>query len=94
MIRFTLRLLPLLVSLCAVSTLAAESPHNQRFGKTFLVEHRVPEATIRKVLHQIDEDVRHAVLGNAGTIISFRIGRKMRGLFHGSSHRYSAQRTS
>ena len=25
-------------------------------------------------LHQLDDDVRHAVLGNAGTLISFRVG--------------------
>jgi hypothetical protein len=25
-------------------------------------------------LHQLHPDVRHAVLGNAGTIISFRVG--------------------
>jgi hypothetical protein len=25
-------------------------------------------------LHQLDPDVRHAVLGNAGTIIAFRVG--------------------
>jgi hypothetical protein len=25
-------------------------------------------------LHQLDDDVRHSVLGNAGTLISFRIG--------------------
>jgi len=25
-------------------------------------------------LHQLESDIRHAVLGNAGTIISFRVG--------------------
>ena len=25
-------------------------------------------------LHQLEDEVRHAVLGNAGTIISFRLG--------------------
>ena len=25
-------------------------------------------------LHQLDDDVRHSVLGNAGTLISFRLG--------------------
>jgi hypothetical protein len=25
-------------------------------------------------MHQLDPDIRHAVLGNAGTIISFRVG--------------------
>ena len=25
-------------------------------------------------LHQLDPDIRHAVLGNAGTIVSFRVG--------------------
>ena len=25
-------------------------------------------------LHQLDPDVKHAVLGNAGTLISFRLG--------------------
>ena len=25
-------------------------------------------------LHQLDPDIRHAVLGNAGTIVSFRLG--------------------
>jgi len=27
-------------------------------------------------MHQLDTDVQHAVLGNAGTIISFRVGAK------------------
>ena len=25
-------------------------------------------------MHQLDPDIRHAVLGNAGTVISFRVG--------------------
>ena len=29
---------------------------------------------MRGYLHQLEPDIRHAVLGNAGTIISFRVG--------------------
>ena len=30
--------------------------------------------------HQLEPDVRHAVLGNAGTLISFRVGSRRRRL--------------
>ena len=29
---------------------------------------------VHQYLHQLDDDVRHSVLGNAGTLISFRVG--------------------
>jgi hypothetical protein len=43
-------------------------------------------------LHQLDDDIRHAVLGNAGTLITFRVGpedasflaREFEGTFEGS----------
>jgi type IV secretory pathway TraG/TraD family ATPase VirD4 len=31
-------------------------------------------ALAHQYLHQLDDDVRHSVLGNAGTLISFRLG--------------------
>jgi len=34
----------------------------------------MPIAESRVYMHQLDPDIRHAVLGNAGTIISFRVG--------------------
>ena len=39
-----------------------------------LRKYRVGFTVAHQYLHQLDPDVRHAVLGNAGTIISFRVG--------------------
>jgi hypothetical protein len=38
-------------------------------------------------LHQLDPDLRHAVLGNAATLIAFRIGPEDAGLFSRSIER-------
>ena len=38
----------------------------RKFGAGLVLAHQY--------LHQLDPDVRHAVLGNAGTLISFRVG--------------------
>jgi hypothetical protein len=35
-------------------------------------------------LHQLEPDIRHAVLGNAGTLISFRLGAEDAGTSRGS----------
>jgi len=37
-------------------------------------KYRVGFTIAHQYLHQLEPDVRHAVLGNAGTIIAFRIG--------------------
>lgn len=39
-----------------------------------LRKYRVGFTVAHQYLHQLDTDIRHAVLGNAGTIISFRVG--------------------
>jgi type IV secretory pathway TraG/TraD family ATPase VirD4 len=39
-----------------------------------LRKYRVGFTIAHQFMHQLDPDIRHAVLGNAGTIISFRIG--------------------
>jgi type IV secretory pathway TraG/TraD family ATPase VirD4 len=39
-----------------------------------LRKYRVGFTIAHQYLHQLEPDVRHAVLGNAGTIISFRVG--------------------
>jgi hypothetical protein len=39
-----------------------------------LRKYRVGFIVAHQYLHQLEPDVRHAVLGNAGTVISFRIG--------------------
>src|SRR3984893_6612865 len=39
-----------------------------------LRKYRVAFTVAHQYLHQLEPDVRHAVLGNAGTIISFRVG--------------------
>ena len=39
-----------------------------------LRKYRVGFTVAHQYLHQLDPDVRHAVLGNAGSIISFRVG--------------------
>jgi len=39
-----------------------------------LRKYRVGFTVAHQYLHQLESDVRHAVLGNAGTLISFRIG--------------------
>src|SRR6202048_600547 len=39
-----------------------------------LRKYRVGFTVAHQYLHQLDQDVRHAVLGNAGTIVSFRVG--------------------
>jgi type IV secretory pathway TraG/TraD family ATPase VirD4 len=39
-----------------------------------LRKYRVGFTVAHQYLHQLEEDVRHAVLGNVGTIISFRVG--------------------
>jgi hypothetical protein len=35
---------------------------------------RVGFTLAHQFLHQLDPDIRHAVLGNAGTLLSFRVG--------------------
>jgi type IV secretory pathway TraG/TraD family ATPase VirD4 len=37
-------------------------------------KYRVGFTVAHQYLHQLDPDIRHAVLGNAGTLISFRVG--------------------
>lgn len=37
-------------------------------------KYRLSFTVAHQYLHQLDPDIRHAVLGNAGTIISFRVG--------------------
>lgn len=39
-----------------------------------LRKYRVGVTVAHQYLHQLEPDVRHAILGNAGTIISFRVG--------------------
>src|SRR5262249_39587370 len=39
-----------------------------------LRKYRVGFTVAHQYLHQLEPDVRHAVLGNAGTIVSFRLG--------------------
>jgi len=39
-----------------------------------LRKYRVGFTIAHQFLHQLESDIRHAVLGNAGTIISFRVG--------------------
>ena len=39
-----------------------------------LRKYRVGFTVAHQYLHQLETDVRHAVLGNAGTVISFRVG--------------------
>jgi type IV secretory pathway TraG/TraD family ATPase VirD4 len=39
-----------------------------------LRKYRVGFTVAHQYLHQLDPDIRHAVLGNAATIISFRVG--------------------
>src|ERR1051326_7119958 len=39
-----------------------------------LRKYRVGFTVAHQYLHQLEEDVRHAVLGNVGTVISFRVG--------------------
>src|SRR5215471_2715507 len=39
-----------------------------------LRKYRVGFSIAHQYLHQLEPDVRHAVLGNAGTVISFRVG--------------------
>jgi type IV secretory pathway TraG/TraD family ATPase VirD4 len=39
-----------------------------------LRKYRVGFTIANQYMHQLDPDIRHAVLGNAGTIISFRVG--------------------
>jgi len=39
-----------------------------------LRNYRVGFTIAHQYMHQLDPDIRHAVLGNAGTIISFRVG--------------------
>ena len=41
-------------------------PELRKYGLCLTLAHQY--------LHQLDDDVRHAVLGNAGTLISFRVG--------------------
>jgi hypothetical protein len=40
-----------------------------------LRKYRIGFAIAHQYMHQLDPDIRHAVLGNAGTIISGRAGR-------------------
>jgi type IV secretory pathway TraG/TraD family ATPase VirD4 len=39
-----------------------------------LRKYRVGFTVAHQYLHQLEPEIRHAVLGNAGTIISFRVG--------------------
>jgi len=39
-----------------------------------LRKYRVGFTVANQYLHQLDPDIRHAVIGNAGTLISFRVG--------------------
>jgi hypothetical protein len=39
-----------------------------------LRKYRVAFTIAHQYMHQLNPDIRHAVLGNAGTIISFRVG--------------------
>jgi len=39
-----------------------------------LRKYRVGFTIAHQYMHQLDPDIRHAILGNAGTIISFRVG--------------------
>src|SRR5207245_4183192 len=39
-----------------------------------LRKYRVGFTVAHQYMHQLDPDIRHAVLGNAGTLISFRVG--------------------
>jgi DNA helicase HerA-like ATPase len=39
-----------------------------------LRKYRVGFSIAHQYLHQLDPDIQHAVLGNVGTIVSFRIG--------------------
>ncbi|MBL25228.1 MAG: hypothetical protein CMM48_15180 [Rhodospirillaceae bacterium] len=39
-----------------------------------LRKYRVGLCMAHQYMHQLDPDIRHAVLGNAGTLISFRVG--------------------
>src|SRR5205807_9646802 len=39
-----------------------------------LRKYRVGFTVAHQYLHQLDPDVRHAVLGNVGSVISFRVG--------------------
>jgi hypothetical protein len=39
-----------------------------------LRKYRVGFSIAHQYIHQLDPDIRHAVLGNAGKIISFRVG--------------------
>src|SRR5450631_1382389 len=39
-----------------------------------LRKYRVGFAVGHQYLHQLEPEIRHAVLGNAGTLISFRVG--------------------
>jgi hypothetical protein len=39
-----------------------------------LRKYRVGFTVAHQYLHQLEPDIRHAVLGNAGSIISFRVG--------------------
>ena len=41
-----------------------------------LRKYRLGMILAHQYLHQLDQDILHAVLGNAGTIISFRLGAK------------------
>ena len=39
-----------------------------------LRKYRVGFAVAHQYIHQLEPEIRHAVLGNAGTLISFRVG--------------------
>lgn len=39
-----------------------------------LRKYKLSMAIAHQYVHQIDEDIRHAILGNVGTLVSFRIG--------------------
>ena len=41
-----------------------------------LRKYRVGMTLAHQYLHQLDQDILHAVLGNAGTLLSFRLGPK------------------
>jgi hypothetical protein len=50
------------------TTLALANMHSE------MRKYRVGFTVAHQFLHQLEPDVRHAILGHAGTIISFRIG--------------------
>jgi hypothetical protein len=59
---------PAIVALTFVAALAVANMFAE------LRKYRLSFTVAHQYLHQLENDVRHAVLGNAGTMISFRLG--------------------